>query len=246
MSVKTQGARLLVAVAEAEETTARLEVAAALAKGLRLELAAVLVEQQALLDLLALPIAKEVTLLGGEIRPLEGAALAQAARRREARLRQRLEGIASGAGLSWSLIHLRLAAGCAELEGLRAAGDILALSPGLAESAQEGPLLILPATGPGPLRKGPLGKGPVAWLSDRAGEAPEAARRIARALDRPLVSLSPAEARGGRYAVSSAPPCLMIARDLEAPLDRPRGLLLLARETSCPALLLGRDGDGGA
>ena len=53
-------------------------------------------------------------------------------------------------------------------------------------------------------------------------------------------------ARGGRYAVSSAAPCLMIARDLEAPLDRPRGLLLLARETSCPALLLGRDGDGGA
>ena len=240
MSKEPKGSRLLIAVAEAEEATARLEVAAALAKGLQLELAAVLVEQQALLDLLALPMAKEVTLLGGEIRPLESAALAQAARRREARLRQRLEGIASGAGLSWSLIHLRMAAGCAELERLRAAGDILALSPGLAESAQEGPLLILPATGPAP-----LGKGPVAWLSERAEEAPEAARRIAGALDRPLVCLAPSEARGGRYAVSSAAPCLMITLDLEAPLDRPRGLLLLAREASCPVLLLGRDGDGG-
>ena len=241
MSKDPKASRLLVAVAEAEEATAHLEVAAALAKGLRLELAAVLVEQQALLDLLALPIAKEVTLLGGKIRPLESGVLAQAARRREARLRQRLEGIALGAGLSWSLIHLKIASGCSELERLRAAGDILALSPSLAESAQEGPLLILPATGPAP-----IGRGAVAWLSEGAEEAPEAAQRIAVALGRSLVSLSPSEARGGRYALSSAPPCLMIARDLEAPLDRPRGLLLLARETSCPVLLLGRDGDDGA
>ena len=234
-------ARILVAIAEAEECNARLEIAAAVAKGLRLELTAVLVEQQALFDLMALPIAREVRSLGGEIRPLESAVVAGAARRREQRMRQRLQDLSGSAGVSWSLTHLRISSGFAEIESLRRSGDILALSPSLAGEAASGPLLITPAAGPAH-----LGPGPIAWVTDSGEEAPETAVRIATALDRRLITLTPSQVRVGRYGSSSASPCMLVAARLKAPLDSPRGLLLLARETSRPVLLLGEGSDGPA
>lgn len=229
------GPRILVAVSEIDETSARFGVAAALAKGLDLELTAVLVEQQALFDLLALPFAKEVTRQGGKIRPLDSATLERSTRRLEARVRFKLQEISTSAGVTWSLEHRRIAGGCTELESMRRSGDILALSPTFAEVAESGPLLITPVTTPTSLRVGP-----VAWVSEKDQRAPEIARRIASALERELISLSPARARAGRYAVSSAIPCLLITQELQAPLDRPGGLLLLAQETTCPVLYLGR------
>lgn len=194
------GSRVLVALDASARSVAALATAGALAAELDAELAGLFVEDIGLQRLMALPFARELCALSGELRPLSRADVEHAWRREAETLQRRLAEAASALRLRWSfeVARGRIAV---EVDTRIAAFDLVVLGqrggfhmpePSARRTARTGPVLV--------------------WLdpADASDGALELAARLARRSGSELVVLRPAT------AMAVCPPAWSAQRDIAA------------------------------
>ena len=122
--------RILVALDASASSLAALEVAAGLATCLRSELAGLFVEDDDLMNLAELPFAREISLPGGAVRPLDPARMKQEMEQQAAAARRALRVEAQRRRLSWDF---RVVRGRVEreLSAAAAMADLICVGQGM-------------------------------------------------------------------------------------------------------------------
>lgn len=207
--------RVILAPRAAVDARRLLDEAADLARALDAELAALFVEESALLAAVALPFSVEVGLVSGAVRPADAAATARLLQRRAEQFRALVAETAAALGVPWSFAITR--------------GDLLAEARRAAAAA---PVLLPSARRAGPGRA----RAAVAVLEpDGPGEASErawdAAARFAGGRPEPPARLAPEDL--GRGPV----PRLLVV-SLASLADRPGLLESVLASAPCPVLLV--------